>query len=97
MVRIYVYINNVTESSFSYSQSVLYASFFLVLKSKIRKFLGSFCCRKSENFLCVPARKLQIRKFFSDLSPNRKAANLSGVPASPLIAIPQIFHYRTFL
>ncbi len=32
-------------------------------KSKIRKFLGSFRCRKSANCLRVPVRKSQILKF----------------------------------
>jgi hypothetical protein len=38
-------------------------SFFEVRKSKIRKGLGSFRYRKSENFLGVPVYKLQSRKF----------------------------------
>ncbi len=33
-------------------------------KWQIHKFLGSFCNRKSANFLGVPVRKSQIRKFF---------------------------------
>ncbi len=37
--------------------------FFLVRKSKIRKFLGSFCKRNSKSFWGVPVRKSQIRKF----------------------------------
>ncbi len=36
---------------------------FLVRKSQIRKFLGSFRYRKSAKKLCVPVRKSQIRKF----------------------------------
>jgi hypothetical protein len=32
-------------------------------KSQIYKFLGSFCNQESANFLGVPVRKSQIRKF----------------------------------
>jgi hypothetical protein len=39
-------------------------TFLKVRKSQIRKNLGSFRYRKFANFLVVPVRKLQIRKFY---------------------------------
>jgi hypothetical protein len=37
--------------------------YLLHYKSQIRKLLGTFCNRKSTNFLGVPIRKSQIHKF----------------------------------
>ncbi len=48
-----------------------------LFKSQIYKFLGSFCYRKSKNFLGVPVCKSQNRRFLRC--------------DSPLIANPQIF------
>ncbi len=52
-------------------------NFLLAYKSNMRKFLCSFCYRKSANFLDVPVRKTQIRTFLYDKSVNTNPQILS--------------------
>jgi hypothetical protein len=50
--------------------------FYKFHKSQIRKFLSSFCCRESANFVGVPVRKSQIKNFITNLKfPNPQIAS----------------------